>query len=109
MNSTVRRRNDHLHYCMNTFRRAVAWIGHEPIEGELEFLKTLNDIESQAMRKRHLERRPMDDHVLLATSAFWWIAGLGLFSYLATAARYWRKHNAIRAEEARRYGRSTFG
>lgn len=50
-----------------------------------------------------------DDNVLLASSIFWLIVGLVLFSYLALAARYWREHRAIISEELRRYGHASFG
>jgi hypothetical protein len=122
---------------MKLLRRAADLIGHEPIESEFAQLKLLDDAAFQTARTQHLARRPMparadnagvtfvlslfgaptclllglikDDSVLLASSIFWMIVGLVLFSYLVHAAKYWREHRAIISEEVRRYGRATFG
>lgn len=122
---------------MRLLRRVDAMIDHTPIEGEFLRLKLIDDVEFQSARARHLARRPMpkradnagvffvvgllgfpvqlisglikDDSVLMASAIFWLIVGLVSFSYLAVAAKFWREHHAIRSEELRRYGHTTFG
>lgn len=123
---------------MNLLRKAAAAIEHEPIEDEFKSLKLLSDTEFQRARARHLARRRMpprsgnagvafvlaligvpvflvlglinSDSAYVVGAAFWLVVGIALFLYLALAARYWREHYAILAEEARRYGRgASFG
>ncbi len=51
----------------------------------------------------------MRDPAWLISAGFWLIVGALLFAYLSGAAQYWREHQAIRAEEYRRHGRTSFG
>ena len=49
------------------------------------------------------------DPVWLISTGFWLVVGALLYVYLAGAARYWREHDAMRSEEYRRRGRTSFG
>jgi hypothetical protein len=122
---------------MNLLHKAAAAIEHEPIEDEFKNLELLNDTEFQRARAVHLASRRMPSHsdnagvtfvlaligvpvclvlglvnrdsAYVACAVFWLVVGIALFIYLALAARYWREHYAIIAEELRRYGRASFG
>lgn len=122
---------------MRVVHQVVALIDHKPIEGEFDSIKLLDDIEFQRVRASHLARRPMpaqldntgvtfllaligapgyfvaglfsNDVAYFFGAAFWATVGIATYTYLAHAAKYWREHSAIRAEEVRRFGRSSFG
>lgn len=122
---------------MKIVRKFFSLIGHEPIDGEFNNFQFLEDAAFQQRRSIHLDRRPPaaepinagicfllslagapycfvawlvnNDAGYLFGATFWSVAGIALYIYLAYAAKYWREHQAIRIEEMRRFGRTSFG
>jgi hypothetical protein len=122
---------------MKIVLKLFSLIGHEPIDGEFNSLQMLEDAAFQHRRSIHLSRRPTaaepttagicflvsligapycfvaglldNDAVYFFGAAFWSFLGVALYLYLAYAAKYWREHQAIRMEEVRRFGHTSFG
>lgn len=122
---------------MKVLRQANHLLGHKPSDRELAGLHALDEIQFDAVRAKHLAKQPRPESPdgagipfilsligaptclllsffesepqLLWASIFLLAIGLMLFMYLSSCARYWREHRAIRIEEVRRYGRTSFG
>ncbi|WP_457354381.1 hypothetical protein [Roseateles sp. P5_D6] len=123
---------------MNGLKAAAARLGTMPIEGEFRHLQLLSDAEFERAAARHLQRRrrPANadgagvalvislagvpiclvsalfnggDRASLFGATFWLVVGVALYWYLSDAAKYWRQHQAIRGEEFRRWGTTSFG
>lgn len=122
---------------LHRLRKVLAAIETEPNADDIEVLAQMSDGEFQQTRNRHLARRAARsktdsigamlllslvgvpyclvrsvanwDPVWAGASLFWSVTGGSSYWYLAHIGRYWREHHAIRAEELRRFGASTFG
>lgn len=122
---------------MQIVRKLFLLIGHEPIDGEFNNFQYLEEAVFQQRRSAHLSCRPPsaeptaagicfllslagapycfvaglfnNDASYFFGAAFWSVVGIALYIYLAYAARYWREHQAIRTEEIRRFGCTSFG
>lgn len=122
---------------ITVLRRVAARIGHESIPGEFDYLEQLDDPTFQFERSRHLvsPQKPaqtpsMGVTLLLAAmgalayaiaavvardlsyaiaAAAWAVIAAPCYWYVTSAAKYWRRHRAIQAEEVRRFGSASFG
>mgnify|MGYP000853908140 FL=1 len=122
---------------MKTLRKAVSLLERNQIQGEFDSFQLLEDAAFQNIREKHRARRYISaehenlgcilllaligapgsfvawaasgDAGYLCGFLFWLIVGVPTYYYLVYAARYWREHYAIIAEENRRYGQASFG
>lgn len=120
-----------------TLSPLLSRIEHEPFQLECEELALLDDEGFEGTKAKHLARRtpPASNDNLgvtfvlalvaaptclvagvftgdiryLWSTALWIVIGVPIYIYLACVAKYWRWHTAIRREEKRRFGRTSFG